>query len=234
MRRSNQLFFGIAAAGLLFGSTALTDLAQAAPLQYTGVCPSTSGHNAEGGGGTGSTSDCNLLIVFNANGSITTTGPGGAYESIEDALIGVVNNSGNTITSFNLTNPGANIFGFEGDGIDSYVNPPSGSISDNSKDSTGYGGPLVWFSNINAAKDTGTINIIGGLASGTGDVNCPQFSPNANPGTCDATYFSLEDPVSLNAPPTVVPTPEPTSLAIIGVAFAGLGLARRRYRARNG
>jgi hypothetical protein len=208
---------------------ALSGSAEASALQYSGVCPSTVGHNPVGGG-TGNAPDCNLLITFNADGSITTTGPGGTYDSIEDALIGVVNNSGHTITSFGLTNPGVDIYGFDGDGIDEYVLPPNGSIAHNANDPTGYGGPLVWFTNINAARDTGTINIIGGLASGAGATNCPQFTPNSNPGTCNATYFSLEEPVNLTAPPHVTPTPEPGTMAVIGAALAGLGLMRRRNR----
>jgi hypothetical protein len=52
---------------------------------------------------------------------------------------------------------------------------------------------------------------------------------NDNPGTCDAAYFSLDQPASLSAPPIVV-TPEPGSLAIFGATFAGLGLFRRRHQ----
>ena len=83
---------------------------------------------------------------------------------------------------------------------------------------------------MNAAQDTGVVNIIGGLASGAGDTNCPPFTPNSNPGNCNATYFSLEEPVSLSAPPTVTQTPKPGTIAIMGAALTALGLIRRRNR----
>src|SRR5947207_9681897 len=107
------LLFRIAVAtGLLAGATVFSASAQAA-LTYTGVCPSTFGHVPEGGAGTGNAVDCNLLIIFNADGSIVTqAGLQTTYESVEDALMGVVNNSGHTITSFNLTG-NALAYGFE-------------------------------------------------------------------------------------------------------------------------
>lgn len=244
---------GSIVAALLAFAAFIPPPAKASPLQYSGVCPSTVGHVIAGtaGAGVGNAPDCNLLIVFNAVGPPTVSGPSGNYESVDDALIGIVNNSGHTITNFSLGNPGADVFGFDGDGIDVYVLPPTGNILPNMNDTSamlpnppgqctnisagcdlaGYGGPLVWFTNIDAALDTGTINIIGGLASGTGAVNCPQFTPNDNPGTCDATYFSLEAPVNLTSPPLFVATPEPGSLAIFGFALAGFGLLRRRNRA---
>jgi hypothetical protein len=252
MGQINNLFVWIVATiGLALAPAVLMAPAEASPLQYAGVCPSTVGHVSAGtaGGLVGNAPDCNLLIVFNADGSVTISGPGGAYESVEDALIGVVNNSGHTITSFGLTNPGVRIFGFDGDGIDVYVLPPTGSIPPNMNDTSylrpqcqnfsapffdcdlaAYGGPLVWFTNINPTLDTGTVEIIGGLASALGDINCPQFTPNSNPGTCNATYFSLEEPASLIAPPIVI-TPEPASTGLVlGAALAVFGALRRRNR----
>jgi hypothetical protein len=53
------------------------------------------------------------------------------------------------------------------------------------------------------------VNFIGGIASGS------------------SNYFSLEEPINLNAPP-VVSTAEPTSLAALGAGLVGFGLLRRR------
>jgi hypothetical protein len=64
--------------------------------------------------------NCNLVINFNANGSVSTVVPTGAttnYDGTEDELIGVFNNSGHSISSFNISAPG--IFsGMDNDGID--------------------------------------------------------------------------------------------------------------------
>mgnify|MGYP001788886755 FL=1 len=59
------------------------------------------GNNATYGG-------CNLVVSFNTNGSINTFAPAGAtnnYDGSDDALIGVVNNSGHSISSFFISNP---------------------------------------------------------------------------------------------------------------------------------
>src|SRR4051812_39272836 len=105
----NLLGVAAAVSGLLLGSTMLTTSAHA--LSVTGVCP-----DVTGAGGTAT--DCNLLIIFNADGSITTeVGSQTTYDGVEDALIGVVNNTGHTISSFNISaSGGIPIFGFDGDG----------------------------------------------------------------------------------------------------------------------
>jgi hypothetical protein len=73
-----------------------------------------------------------------------------------------------------------------------------------------YGGPLVFFTNIAANDNSGTVNIIGGLANGS------------------TTYFSLEENVDLNLVASAPSVPEPASLGIVGTALVGFGLMRRR------
>jgi hypothetical protein len=150
---------------------------------------------------------CNELITINANGSITTSIPTGAttnYDGVEDNVLGVVNNSSSTIFALNLK--GSNIFGFDGDGIQSFL-----GLKANSKDTSGsgYGGPLGFFTNLKGTN-TGTVNFIGGIAPGA------------------STYFSLEEPATLNT--TVTPAPEPATLATLGAGLVGFGLLRRRRR----
>jgi hypothetical protein len=76
------------------------------------------------------------------------------------------------VSSIGLTS-GNNIFGFDGDGIVAYGLPGNGL------DSTGYGGPNAYFTNINASATTGVVNFITPIAArgGTG-------------------YFSLENALS--------------------------------------
>lgn len=187
-----------------------------ATLAQTGVCPNVNGVSGQGGGGMGNASDCNLLITFGPNSGISTsTGPQTTYESIEDALIGVVNNSGHTLNSFNIS--GNNIFGFDGDGINHYVAALTGTSPQvaGNPDTTGYGGPLAYFTNISPAKDSGKVNFYGGLGGGK------------------TTYFSLEEPISLEVPPVVTNNvPAPPMLPLFALSLIGFGwLARRRKNA---
>jgi hypothetical protein len=69
---------------------------------------------------------CNVLITFNADGSITITNPNPSpsYDNgRDDNMIGVINNSGKVITSLQFSNATTDIFGFDGDGV---CNSPPG------------------------------------------------------------------------------------------------------------
>src|ERR1700730_12450110 len=92
--------------------------------------------------------------------SISLTGQP-PYDTIEDTLVGVVNNSNLPITSLVLTS-GIAIFGFDGDGIcglspitfQPYVPaPPACPYGP-----TGYEGPGVSFTNISPDGTTGTVS----------------------------------------------------------------------------
>ena len=201
MKFRNTLLTTVALAGLAaYGAPA-----KAEPALADGICPAVEF-------GTG----CGLVITFGPNGGITTaTGSSpGPYDNSDDTLIGVVNNSGHTITSFTLSS-GTDIFGFDGDGIDvenGAITPVVGN-----PDTTGYGGPDAYYTNITGSyytePETGTVNFAnGGIPTGGSD------------------YFSLEEPITLENAPTVTAAPEPASLALLGVGLFGAGFARRFRR----
>ncbi len=150
-----------------------------------------------------------ILITFGPGGSeiITNASSQGPYDGSDDTYVGVINNSGATITSFNLSSTSEPIFAFEGDGIDTY-----GAVENpGNPDTTGYGGPNAFFTNISSDLMSGTVNFTGGIANGGSD------------------YFSLEE--ALTASSIGGGVPEPASWALMLLGFGGIGFAVRR---RNG
>ena len=180
-------------------------LAIAAPsvLHASALCPSLGG----------ATAGCDLIITVTNNGTTVTPGPsytlaGGTYDGSDDTLVGIVNNSSSALSSITLSSS-TNIFGFDGDGITGYGAPG------NSKDGSGYGGPNSYFTNINAAQTSGTVDFLKALSAKGG-----------------STYFALEEALTPSAiipgpPPTV--TPEPSTICLLGSGVVGLaGAVRRR------
>jgi hypothetical protein len=142
----------------------------------------------------GSNLGCALLIVINADGTVTVQDSGqGPYDGDDDTLVGVQNNANITITKLTLTGASTLLqppFDFEGDGLCDWAGGPAAIPAGCPFGPTGYEGPGTSFSNISVDLYTGDVN----------------FSPGIGPG--GSAYFSLESAITasdLSIPAFVIP-----------------------------
>src|SRR5215470_17060988 len=101
----------------------------------------------------GADSDCGTLITITNTGATASNTGQGPYDGFDDTLVGVVNNSNQSIRALGLAS-GSNIFGFDGDGLTTF------GLPGNAFDSSGYGGPNAYFTNINSSATGGNVNFI--------------------------------------------------------------------------
>lgn len=118
--------------------------------QIQAICPAI-GHDTE----------CGVVIIATDSGKFLYFTGQGPFDGLDDTLVGVLNLSSQPVAQFNLSAQTKDIFGFDGDGIDGATDHnTSMQIMGNNMDTTKYGGPNVYFTNIANQNTTGTVNFI--------------------------------------------------------------------------
>jgi hypothetical protein len=131
---------------------------------------------------------CQILIyITNSGATVEYDSSQGPYDGEEDTLVGVLNDGASQVSSLELNSAasGLDIFGFDGDGVCSNPNPTSGlslsatvaaECAKNTVDTTTYGGPDSYFTNVSSDQESGNVNFIAPVAGNGG-----------------STFFSLEE-----------------------------------------
>ncbi|MGD1105219.1 MAG: hypothetical protein ABSA59_24505 [Terriglobia bacterium] len=170
----------------------------------------------------GDATGCEIITVGTGGSLSFSTTPGSPVIFLggsDDPLVEVINNSGYTLSSLDLT--GTGVFAFNGDGLCSggYMNTPD-FCPNPLDDSDGfYAGPTTFFS-----ADPGGA---GGLPPSTGTFGYVNFVgglPNEG-----ETYFSLED-VPYGGTPVGAAEPDSAQLLLLATALSGLGMFVKRLR----
>lgn len=167
---------GTGGTGTSGGGQAPCTLTQSTPVTTTLPANVTAAQVAATCPAVGADSECGaVIIITNSGETIYYTGQG-PYDTHEDTLVGVINQSSGAITSIDLMS-NLDIMAFDGDGITTFpITGTSSNVPGNPQDSSGYGGPNAYYTNISSNNDSGTVDFITPVAASNG-----------------TTYFSLEN-----------------------------------------
>jgi len=114
----------------------------------------------------GQDSECGVVIIVADSGvSLYFTGQG-PYDGHDDTLVGVINNSSNPVTSLTVSS-NLDIMGFDGDGLDTYdISGTKTKVGGNSMDTSLYGGPNAYYTNITPDNTGGNVYFISPVPAG--------------------------------------------------------------------